>query len=420
MAKKKGLVSKLIIGKEKSDEYVKGTLPTSRWELFWDVIKGNALKLVGNNALTLLTLLPFAFVLLLCSSFHVTYGANAPFNVGFGIGYPAVPQLMGVAEISAFQSDLQTLIFVPITAIIAGLGLAGCFYNTRNLAWQEGVFVAQDFLRGIKKNFFVVAGSLLLLSVVSVLDLIAVDYIDILITQGIVGEWVSILCKIFAYTVIGFFTIVTFYMITMGVTYELKFFDLFKNAVILTIVYLPGNLVITLAAFLPFALFLLGEMIAILGVVLLGVFGISFAALVWTVYAHYVFDKSINLYLPKESRNRGLYSKEKRIKDDEIEKYKENKKVFTKLTSRPIKPIDDDIPIDSLPDTFRREDIERLNAQKEFMRKDAEEYEKLHYNDERYVEARNAIKDQALEEEQLKRIERELSGGKKKKKKGKK
>ena len=152
----------------------------------------------------------------------------------------------------------------------------------------------------------------------------------------------------------------------------------------------------------------------------------SLTFLIWTVYTQWVFDKHINVNLPKQYRNRGVYEKQTATNKEELEKYKRTKK-FSDLTSRPIKPIDDDIVIDELPQSFRREDIERLNKQKEVMRKDVDDYVAEHYNDEQYVEARKALAQQqskldAEENERMLEMTRmELEGKKvKKNKKGKK
>ena len=48
---KKGWVAKLLESKEKSEEYARSTLPTNRWQLFWDIFKGNFGKIVKVNLL---------------------------------------------------------------------------------------------------------------------------------------------------------------------------------------------------------------------------------------------------------------------------------------------------------------------------------------------------------------------------------
>ena len=52
--KKKSFLKKLLEGKEKSEEYARSTLPTNRWQLFWDIFKGRFWKLVIINLLMLL------------------------------------------------------------------------------------------------------------------------------------------------------------------------------------------------------------------------------------------------------------------------------------------------------------------------------------------------------------------------------
>jgi len=37
--KRKGLFDKLIMGSEKSEGYARASLPSNRWELFWDILK---------------------------------------------------------------------------------------------------------------------------------------------------------------------------------------------------------------------------------------------------------------------------------------------------------------------------------------------------------------------------------------------
>ena len=64
MAKKGGgLINKLYFGKEKSDDYARSTLPSNRWELFFDIFKGRFGKLVIINLLMLLFFLPLIFLL---------------------------------------------------------------------------------------------------------------------------------------------------------------------------------------------------------------------------------------------------------------------------------------------------------------------------------------------------------------------
>ena len=41
---KKGFIARMLEGKERSEEYARSTLPTNRWQLFFDIFKGNFLN----------------------------------------------------------------------------------------------------------------------------------------------------------------------------------------------------------------------------------------------------------------------------------------------------------------------------------------------------------------------------------------
>ena len=65
MAKKGGLINRLIMGSEKSEGYARSTLPSNRWELFWDIVKGRFGKLVIINLLMLLFFIPLIALLVI-------------------------------------------------------------------------------------------------------------------------------------------------------------------------------------------------------------------------------------------------------------------------------------------------------------------------------------------------------------------
>ena len=44
--KKKGLFAKIIEGPERSEDYARNTLPSSRWALGWDLVKTNFGKIL--------------------------------------------------------------------------------------------------------------------------------------------------------------------------------------------------------------------------------------------------------------------------------------------------------------------------------------------------------------------------------------
>ena len=81
----------------------------------------------------------------------------------------------------------------------------------------------------------------------------------------------------------------------------------------------------------------------------------------------------------------------------------------SKLVSRPIKPIDDDMDVYQLPESFSREDLKKLKESKDAIAADVKKYEDEHKNDAQYVEYNRQFE----ERERALRVEDE----KKKKKK---
>ncbi|MBO5286228.1 MAG: hypothetical protein J6B16_04960 [Clostridia bacterium] len=421
---KKGIFSKLSMNIQRSDDYAKSTLPTNRWELFWDTLKGNFGKILLTNIIMLVLFAPLIFLILLNFAGYSTMGQSNQFNAGTGpLGYPAPPNMMGLQEMVVLQTDITYLKFLPLVMLFAGLALSGGAYIIRNLVWGEGVFVANDFLKGIKKNYIVVTASLLIYSVLFLFIMILKDYAVLLSVTMPKLRWLFIVSQVLLYVFLALITIMVIYMVLMGVTYKLKFGALIKNAFIFAISLLPSNLIMLAVSALPYVFLFFGTFLMSIGFLIIILLGIAFTVLVWTVYGHWVFDKYININLPKENRNRGVYDKQKRVNEKEVDKYKAQKKVVSDLTSRPIKPIDDDIVIEELPTNFSRADLQRLSDQKENMRKDHDKYVSEHINDERYVAIRQQVEEDSPDDETERLLEMtrlELEGKKANKPKKKK
>ena len=88
--------------------------------------------------------------------------------------------------------------------------------------------------------------------------------------------------------------------------------------------------------------------------------------------------------------------------------------VKSDLSSRPIKPITDDLKVYELPESFSRDDLKKLRESKELIVEDTEKYAEEHKNDEKYVvyNAQFEKKEEPAEEENGKK-----KSGKKEKKK---
>lgn len=421
-SEKKGLIAQWLIGKERSEEYARGTLPTSRWALFWDIMKGRFGKIVLVNFFMLITCLPIIAIIVMRVMGVLASGATGPYGSGLGVGYPVLPELVGYAEKSLFYTDLVWFALLIPASAIAALGISGGGYIIRNLIWTEGIFVANDFLRGIKRNYLNVLEALLFFTIVMFFVRMTGNLVDMYVAMGVGSAGWLITSKVFGYVFLVFALFVTLWMIALGISYKQGPWALIRNAVIMTFGTFPQTIVFTLAATWPILIMLLGvDLLTVVGATFMLFLGISYLLLVWLDFAQWAFDKYVN---PNKgfATGKGLYNRnapstaksDNEPTESESEALREYRRRIvamgkSKLVCRPIKPIDDELEVYQLPESFSREDLRRLRESKEAIAEDTSAYEEEHKNDERYVEYNRQF------EERERALQSAESDGKKKK-----
>ncbi len=420
MSKRKGgIINRLIMGSEKSEGYARASLPSNRWELFWDIVKGRFGKLVLINVLVAITFIPF-FVLLFFNSTIVSgYGMLYPFAQSFGVGYQAPASMIGVAESIEVSVTSMVFLFIPLAFMIASIGISGGAYVIKNMVWTEGIFVANDYWQGIKKNIKYMLLIAIFYSIIFYASEMILRLSDMVIATGSGPKWLFVVIKVITYGEIIFTTIMCFHMITMTETYELKFWQLLKNSFLFTIGLFPHNIFFLAISALPFLLLLSSGFLFVIGIFVVGLLAFSFVLLVWTDFSQWAYDKFINDKIPGAKKNRGIY--EKVGKGEEaaaIKKYREQMTIYgnSTLSSRPIKPItDDELQVAELPQSFNRADIEKLNESKKVIYEDNERYIEEHKNDERYQKVEIEKTQEDIErEKRIEKAKKELSKRKKK------
>ena len=420
---KKGLIARWLEGKERSEDYARSTLPTSRWALFWDIFKGRFGKLVLVNLLMLVTFLPLAAVIVWRILAMGTQQIVGPYGAGLGVGYPVIPNVSGVAEMTVFEMDLLFFVlFIPAGAI-AALGISGGGYIIRNLIWTEGIFVANDFLRGIRRNYWNVLEAVLFFTIFLFLARTMGNLADWLIAAGSPMAGWLIASKIVGYILMAFALLVAMWMISLGISYKQGPWALFRNAVVMMVGTLPQTLFFVACAAWPIFLTMFGgSFFTVIGLLLLIFLAFSYALLVWLDFSQWAFDKFVNPNMGIAT-GRGLYNKDKAPRPaaavvnnsaSDSAAMREYRRMIvaqgkSKLVCRPIKPIDDELEVYQLPESFSRDDLQKLRESKQAIEDDTKAFEEEHKNDERYVEYNREFEEaqRALEDED----------GKKKKKK---
>ena len=394
---KKGLIARMLEGKERSEEYARSTLPTNRWQLFFDIFKGNFGKLVKINLLTLIFFIPLIAVLVFSLMYQEVLGYTYPFGANLGVGYPVAPSMQGLSEYLAVQTDLLMYALIFLASLIASVGLAGGMYVVRNMVWTEGIFVANDFWRGVKLNFKNALQTSVFFVVMLFLTVLMNDSVALSRATSQLSEFEDVMLTIssvLSYVALGFATCMSLWMIALGVNYKMGVVTLLKNSALMSIGMFPQTVFFGLIAVAPFILIAIGGtgFFMVAGVVICLLFGLSYALLVWLDFAQWAFDKYINPKVSGAKVGRGIYDRNALSEDGEnSEASLEYQRVIlaagkSQLVARPIKPIDDSLRVYDLPTSYTREDLKKLRESKETIVADTEAYVEEHKDDERYVE----------------------------------
>ncbi len=393
---KKGFITRLLEGKERSEEYARSTLPTNRWQLFWDIFKGNFGKIVKANLLTLLFFLPMVAVIIVMVMMRNMQSEVYPFGANLGVGYPFYPIQAGLSESLQLTNGLMLYGGLIITSFIAALGLAGGMYVIRNMVWTEGIFVANDFWRGIKLNYKNALQAMLFFIIVLSLCGSLISLANFTIATGDITKgqrvWM-IISQVTSYILIILAAMMTLWMIALGVNYKLKFFAMLRNAFLMSIGSFPQTIFFAALAAIPFILLLFGSFFLVIGIIMALLFGLAYALLVWLDFAQWLFDKFINPKIEGAKVGRGIFNKDgsSASTGGDSQAMLEYRRTLlangrSRLVGRPIKPIDDELQVYDLPTSFTREDLQKLRESKQAIVEDTEAYAKEHKDDEQYVE----------------------------------
>ena len=193
--KKGGFFQRIIMGSEKAEGYARSTLPSNRWELGWDIFKGRFWKLVLVNLMLLVGALGIIFCVVMMYMGNVVIGSSLPFGQNLGMGYPYVEGLEAQAVL--YQIGLTNTYFLLLipACLLFGVVCSGVFYIMRNLVWTEGVFIANDFWRGLKQNIVQILFVMLGYSVFLLISKFSLNQIAWLEFNGQGNFFFSFSCK---------------------------------------------------------------------------------------------------------------------------------------------------------------------------------------------------------------------------------
>ncbi len=351
------------------DGYFRPEVAVGRWKLGYEVFMGNFMKMIGINFIMLLFMLPIFILLFMRMSTIYANSAMSPFSANLGIGFMPYPAVLGLEESIVYYANYNFFLWLPLAALVLGVGLSGGMYLMRNICWGESVTVGKTFFQGIKKNILPMLATVAIYTVLLAVCAIAISHINL--TIAITGKvWYWILLKVVIYIVLAYITLIFMSMVSLTVTYTGNYFSLLKNAFIITSipVLLPVNAFFAALALIPFILLFFGMQALMLSSIIIMFLGAAFTMMVWTVYNQWIYDRMLNGRVKAhEATAEEVAKHETRTKAKEEDQAKEGYQVVGKTASimDGVKPITDyDTTIYDMEDMYTRGDIEKVDKSK--------------------------------------------------------
>ena len=279
--------------KQISDSEAKRSLPTSRKEVFFDLLRNRKMSLFALSCFTFMFFIPLAVDL-----FFFNY--------------------LESAAIAADKKEyLFSLVFysmcIMIPCMVVGfIGFAGAFYTAKRLVWQEDINLAVDFFHGIKENWKHAIINGLLFGVILFGGVIGGSYLLIFAPTSPITCGIGIGALILVFLTFGMVIALNF---TQDVYYENGILTTFKNS--FCFLGLLNWRILVLFLLTTGGLFVL----SIFNLITLGIGLFLFAILnsvviiIYTLLSHSVFDKYINQEHYPDMVGKGLYKLEKEDKE---------------------------------------------------------------------------------------------------------
>lgn len=276
---KKGLIYKIIYGKDKEKDFSKEDLPKTRRQQVFLILKTRFALLFKANLYAALFWLPLIVWDLICGWYVGEFTSG-----------------MEVSEKFSYLINL-TLLRYGTDAILLGIaavGLAGVFYVARRILWGFPVKVGSDFLKGIKnsyKQFFGIG--FFLGAIIGIMEYFS-SFSLLTMTSDNSFVWTvsSSLCV--AVEIIA--CISAFIACGLASLYNIKFSKLIVSGIMLTFKKLFSALGVFCVTVLPFAvLWALPWVITkLLAGILIITVGLGYSVMVQTAFCLNAFDVYIN------------------------------------------------------------------------------------------------------------------------------
>jgi hypothetical protein len=379
-------------GNEIADDFVRTSVPKSRWSDTWDLIKSCFVKLVIINVLTLLFFVPAIAVLYVRSAYISQLGTIYPFSANVGI-YPFSPSTTGLEQQIVFSADLMFYSLLIVAGLIASVGLAGGAYSIRKLINTHGEFTVKGYFHGIRVCYFNTVLPVTVVMLFFFASVVVSDWAALRIAQGYSAGG-PITAKVFMIIATVIVSLISLWVFTVGVSYRVKFKYLMKNSFVLLLGSLLQTILMLVIVLVPVWLLLLGLVSTFIRIIAYALFifmGFSFMMICWFAFAQWVFDVFVTPAVQTEKQAARAKMTPEQIKAETEEQEKQAARDLlaagkSELIGRPIKPIEAETAVGEIGIVFTRDDIKKASDDRAKLDADLEAYVDKHKNDTKFVE----------------------------------
>ncbi len=304
--KKKFNIFDALYDKDKTEDAVGDKDAPRDFAFFFKLAGRNMRRLFSLNLLLVFANFPI-FLILLATSTNLHDTALAPASAlaaplygasYFGATSPASAALFGLHGVTtpvAYWTPLALTVLIVGAVLLLftfGVSVIGITYIMRNIVRGEMVFMWQDFVYAIKRNFKqgFILGLLDFLFVFLLFYDVYFFYLNFGNgTWSVVGFWASVV-------IFFFYFVMRFYTYLQALTFDLSIKKIFKNALIFSILGMKRNLMAILGMIctlvLNFAIFTVLQPVGIILPLLITVSLMTFMAnyAAWPVVKRYMID----------------------------------------------------------------------------------------------------------------------------------
>lgn len=266
-------------------------LPRNRKDLFIKLIKKNPSMIINLSLMMVIFSLPLIFTYGLLYTSLITLPEGSNLNDATNLIF-----FFGLFSILGF--------------IIFYIGQGALYYVNKKIVWNEPYVYKKHFMKGIKEQF---KTSALIGSLTGIIVNTTLWGSLVLLSFAFSNEIIFFIALGSLLVVLLLTLIISQFILSQSVVYELSFISLFKNSLILTILKIGKSLLVFLLTYLLIIGFMIINTITFMIGLVLYVLLNELIVLTWTLFTHQVFDDYINKENYPTYVNKGLAS----FKDNE-------------------------------------------------------------------------------------------------------